>query len=89
MTIENETIIEGIYQNGVITPLEPLNLPDKAIVKIHIAAQAQRPKGSLTKYKGILSGQGDFSLTDIRKIVGATTDAHLDKLVEKLEADGE
>lgn len=89
MTTRNETIVEGIYQNGVITPLEPLNLPEKAVVKIHIAAPEQPPKGSLARYKGILSGQGDFSLVDIRKIVGTATDAHLDKLVEKLEADDE
>lgn len=89
MTIGNDVIVEGIYQDGVIKPLEPLNLPNNPVVKIRIAAQTQRPKGSLAKYKGILAGRGDFSLTEIQKIVQATTETRVDKLVEKLQTDTE
>lgn len=85
MTARNKITIEAIYQDGIIKPLEPLDLPDKARVRIQVTRQSQSSKGSLAKYKGILAGQGDFSLAEIQKIVQTTVEDRLKKLSTKLD----
>lgn len=87
MTARNKITIEAIYQDGIIKPLEPLDLPDKARVRIQVTQQSQPTKGSLAKYKGILAGQGDFSLAEIQNTVQSTVEDRLKKLSSKLNDD--
>jgi predicted DNA-binding antitoxin AbrB/MazE fold protein len=44
MAISNEIIVEAIYQDGLLKPLEPINLPDNVRVKIQITSESQ-PRG--------------------------------------------
>lgn len=89
MSVVDEITINAIYRGGVINPLEPVELPDNALVKVQITRQSGELKGNLAKYKGILAGRGDFSLEEIQETVHAATEAHLGKLINKLAENAE
>jgi predicted DNA-binding antitoxin AbrB/MazE fold protein len=76
--------VDAIYRDGVITPLDSVDLPDNTFVKVQITRQNERLKGELAKYKGILAGKGDFSLEEIDQAVRSATEAHLQKLIGSL-----
>jgi predicted DNA-binding antitoxin AbrB/MazE fold protein len=45
------TTIRARYQNGVLKPLEPLDLPENQVVEIHIEPTEQ-PAGEVVKLGG-------------------------------------
>lgn len=63
----SEITIDAIYQDGVIKPLESIDLPDNILLKVQITRRDTGLKGGLAKYKGILAGKGEFSLEEIHR----------------------
>ena len=84
MSINQEIIVNAIYQDGVLKPLEPLSLADNEILQLHINRPLKSQSKGLSVYKGILSGQGDFTLADIQQVRQAIEKSRLDKISNKL-----
>ena len=38
------TIIGAIYEDGVLKPMEPLDLPDKQVVEIRVEVKGEQPR---------------------------------------------
>lgn len=80
----SEITIDAIYQDGVIKPLESIDLPDNILLKVQITRRDTGLKGGLAKYKGILAGKGEFSLEEIHRIIESATEYRLEKLTHRL-----
>jgi predicted DNA-binding antitoxin AbrB/MazE fold protein len=89
MTPMNDIIVEAIYQDGLIKPLETINLPDNVRVKVQITPHKHQSQGGLSKYKGVLAGHGDFSFEEIQDIVHSATESRLRKLLDTLNQEVE
>jgi predicted DNA-binding antitoxin AbrB/MazE fold protein len=61
-----ERTFEAIYENGVLTPLTPLDLPDRQRLKVTIrSVSSESPGEALQAWQGVFEG---FSEADIAEI---------------------
>ena len=52
-----ERVVEAVYENGVLTPLEPLNLPEHLRVQITIQIpSAETPEDALQAWRQVYEG---------------------------------
>ena len=67
-----EQILEAIYQNGVLTPLEPLNLEERQRVVITIrllpSDEADKSEKTLKAWQQVYVGLSEEEITEIEQI---------------------
>ena len=64
-----EPIVEAIYANGVFTPLESLDLPERQRVAITVRLlNAEGPDEALEAWQRVYEGLADESITEIERI---------------------
>jgi len=67
-----DRVVEAVYENGVLTPLEPLDLPEHLRVMITIQVpSAERPEDALQGWGRVYEG---LSEEDIAVIEGIALD---------------
>ena len=65
---------EAIYENGVITPLEPLGLPDRQRLEVTIRVQSsESPDETLQAWQDVYKG---FTEKEIAEIERRALDRH-------------
>lgn len=65
-----ERVIEAVYQDGVLTPLEPLDLPDRQRVTLKIQVPGQPANSdSLGGWRSVYDGLAEEELTEIERII--------------------
>ncbi len=76
-------LVNAIYQNGLIKPLEPVALPENEPVRLHIYRQTEitpsdlPPPGDFAALRGIWSGLGDPTYEIIESITHEATQKRL------------
>lgn len=64
-----EKVVEAVYQNGVFTPLEPLDLPEHLRVRITIQVPStQTPEDILQGWRSVYEGLSDEDTSEIERI---------------------
>lgn len=64
-----EKVVEAVYQNGVFTPLEPLDLPEHLRVQITIQVPStQTPEDILQGWRSVYEGLSDEDISEIERI---------------------
>jgi predicted DNA-binding antitoxin AbrB/MazE fold protein len=64
-----ERTLEVIYENGVLTPLEPLDLPERQRIKITIAAViSEDPGGALAAWQDVYAGLSEDEIAAIESV---------------------
>lgn len=65
-----ERVVEAIYENGVLTPLEALNLPERQQLTIVILLPAtEGPDEGLKAWQQVYEGLSEQEVADIEDIV--------------------
>jgi predicted DNA-binding antitoxin AbrB/MazE fold protein len=69
--------VEAVYENGVLRPLEPLNLPDSQRVRITVATpdagRSARDMRLLERARAEVAGMADVpSLEEIQRMLSAS-----------------
>jgi predicted DNA-binding antitoxin AbrB/MazE fold protein len=65
-----EQVLEAIYSNGVLKPLEPLNLPENQLVMITIHfATPERPEDALAAWQQVYAGFSEEEIAEVEHIV--------------------
>lgn len=64
-----ERVLEAIYQNGVLTPLESLDLPEHqhVIITIHLPAP-EEPDEALLAWQEVYAGLAEEDIAEIEHI---------------------
>lgn len=63
-----EKTFEAIYENGVITPLKPLGLPDRQRLKVTIRVQSSESAGeALRAWQDVYKGFSEAELAEIER----------------------
>jgi predicted DNA-binding antitoxin AbrB/MazE fold protein len=80
-------IIKAIYRNGVIVPLEDLDLPENEKLTVEVSPLADEQgrvgKGKVTSLCGLWQDYGDITEEEIKEITGMW-DKRIDRLIEEL-----
>jgi predicted DNA-binding antitoxin AbrB/MazE fold protein len=64
-----ERVVEAVYENGVLTPLEPLNLPEHLRVQITIQIPSTRtPEDVLQGWRSVYEGLSEEDISEIERI---------------------
>lgn len=78
------TIIQAIYEDGVLKPLEPLELTERQIVQIRIEVISDGPQ-KITKLGGIWAEYGVGEALSFEEIQALTSDEHKRSLERTLK----
>ncbi len=80
-------IIKAIYRDGVIVPLEDLDLPENEKLKVEVSfladEQGKAGKRKVTSLRGLWKDYGDISEEEIEEIT-SRWDKHIERLIEEL-----
>lgn len=61
--------IEAVYKNGVLTPLEPLSLPDDQRVRITIdLPESEEARKALRAWQEVYDGLSDEEVDEVERI---------------------
>jgi predicted DNA-binding antitoxin AbrB/MazE fold protein len=65
-----EQIVEALYENGVLTPLQPLDLPDhqRVTISVRVPGEPADPEG-LSGWRGVYEGVAENELDAIEAII--------------------
>ncbi len=64
-----ERILEAVYENGVLTPLESLDLPERQRVTVIIyVPAAEGPDDALEAWQQVYEGLSDQDIAEIERI---------------------
>lgn len=64
-----EKVVEAVYENGVLTPLEPLDLPEHLRVRITIQVPTQEtPEAVLEGWRTVYDGLSEADISEIERI---------------------
>ncbi len=77
------TIIKAKYEDGVLKPLEPLNLPENQVVELRIEVKEERPR-KIAKLKGIWADYLVGGPLSYEEIEAMTHDEHMHSLERTL-----
>ncbi len=64
-----ERVIEAVYHNGVFTPLEPLDLPDRQRVILKMQVPGQPGDDPVGGWAGVYGGLTEEEITEIERIM--------------------
>ena len=64
-----QKVVEAVYEKGVFTPLEPVDLPEHLRVRISIQVpSAQTPEDILRGWRSVYEGLSDQDVSEIERI---------------------
>jgi predicted DNA-binding antitoxin AbrB/MazE fold protein len=77
------TIIKAKYENGVLKPLEPLDLPENQVVELRIEVKEERPR-KIAKLGGAWAQYLKGESLSFEEIQALTHDEHMRSLERTL-----
>ena len=64
-----ERVVEAVYENGVFTPLDPLNLPEHVRVQITVQIpSAEAPEDALQAWRQVYEGLTEEDASAVERI---------------------
>jgi predicted DNA-binding antitoxin AbrB/MazE fold protein len=62
-------VLEAIYENGVLTPLEPLDLPERqhVVITLHLPVTEQ-PDEALLAWQQVYAGLSEADISEVEQI---------------------
>ncbi len=61
--------IEAIYEDGVLKPLQPLQLPEHQRVKVTIDEMPESPEDALKAWQRVYEGLSDEEIAELEAII--------------------